>query len=226
MAKITLPNRAVQAVVYINAGRIGLFTPGGESEGRILWQGGINRALTVFQETQLTADPRIILLVEIAFLEQELNFADESDKKTITSLTAAIQSFKNAIACLKIVEKPESYKNAEITFPDDDKFRIKTYPKDAMHFACSAHWTRLQNIIRAPGVNMQEKAVLEQRAANMKTAQTYYMKKQQKALTAKKGQVLFNAEPDSVMALLVSRRGFVIKKTYAIFVPNLIINAA
>ena len=57
-----------------------------------------------------------------------------------------------------------------------------------MHCACSAHWTRLQNILRSPGINMKEKAVLEQRAANMKTAQARYLLKQEKALSAKKGE--------------------------------------
>ena len=49
MAKTTLQNRAIQAVVYINNGRIALFTPGRESKGRISWQLGMDRAMNVFQ---------------------------------------------------------------------------------------------------------------------------------------------------------------------------------
>jgi hypothetical protein len=182
MAKTSLTDKAVQAVVYINAGRIGLFTPGKEGAGRISWQGGINISQTVFQDAQTSGDPRIIILVEIAFLQQELNYSDEADNVTKSSLTKAIQSFRDAIACLKIVGNSIAYKAAATTYPNDAKNRIKTYPRDAVHQACSAHWTRLQNILRSPGINMQEKAVLQQRAANMKTAQTRYLEKQKKAL--------------------------------------------
>ena len=188
MAKNILPNRAIQAVVYIGTGRIGLYTPGKESAGRISWQKGIDLAQTIFDEAHTTADPRTIIMVETAFLQQELNYTDEADTDTKNSLTAAIKSFKDAIACLKIVEKPEAYKIAEITFSNDDKCRVKTFPKDAVHCACSSHITRLKNVRSSPGINMQEKAVLLQRAANMKTAKIRYLEKQKKALTANKGK--------------------------------------
>jgi hypothetical protein len=55
-------------------------------------------------------------------------------------------------------------------------------PKDSFHIACIAHHTRLRNILRAPGINMLEKAVLQQRAANMTTARNSYIEKQQAAL--------------------------------------------
>ena len=189
MAKISLSDRAIRAVVYINSGRIGLFTPGEEGKGRASWQLGMDRASTIFKEAQTIADPRTFILVELAFLQQELNYTDETDTITKSSLTKAIQSFRDAITCLKTVEKPDSYKAAATTYPNDDKNRIKTYPRDAVHQACSAHWTRLQNILRTPGINMQEKAVLQQRAANMKTAQTHYLGKQEKALSTKKEKV-------------------------------------
>ncbi len=76
-----------------------------------------------------------------------------------------------------------AYRIAETAFPNDPKYRVMDFPRDAIHFACTSHWTRLQNIERSPGINMKEKAVLQQRAANMKKAQTRYMEKQQKALT-------------------------------------------
>ena len=40
----------------------------------------------------------------------------------------------------------------------------------------------LQNILRTPGVNMIEKAVLQQRIDNMNAAQAAYTSKQRKAL--------------------------------------------
>ena len=182
MEKTSLADKAVQAVVYINAGRIGLFTPGKESTGRISWQGGINLSKIVFEDAQTSGDPAIIILVEIAFLQQELNFSDEADNVTRSSLNTAIQSFRDAISCIKTAEKSADYKAAATTYPNDAKNRIKDCPRDAVHQACSAHWTRLHNILRSPGINMQEKTVLQQRAANMKTAQTCYLAKQKKAL--------------------------------------------
>jgi hypothetical protein len=37
---------------------------------------------------------------------------------------------------------------------------------DVVHIACTSHLTRLQNVQRAPGINMKEKAILHQRSAN------------------------------------------------------------
>jgi hypothetical protein len=69
------------------------------------------------------------------------------------------------------VEDPLAYRFVETAFPTSPKYRIQGYPRDAVHLACAAHWTRLQNVLRSPGINMAEKAVLQQRTANMKTIQ-------------------------------------------------------
>jgi len=74
------------------------------------------------------------------------------------------------------------YKAADKTWPNNPKYRVKSCPKDAFHIACIAHRTRLQNVLRAPGINMIEKSVLEQRIANMTSAQAAYMEKQEKRL--------------------------------------------
>jgi hypothetical protein len=63
-----------------------------------------------------------------------------------------------------------SYENGE------PKKRVQGFPLDVFHQA------RLRNILRAPGIEMLEKALLKQRAANMKTAQSAYVEKQRKAL--------------------------------------------
>jgi len=56
-------------------------------------------------------------------------------------------------------------------------------PKDAFHRACGGHKTRLNNILRSPGINLTEKKLLEQRLTNIITAQSVYYEKQKKALT-------------------------------------------
>ena len=61
--------------------------------------------------------------------------------------------------------------------------RVQGFPKDAFHIACISHKTRIQNILRTPGVDSIEKSLLKQRFANLPMAQISYIKKQKKALT-------------------------------------------
>ncbi|GHV85513.1 hypothetical protein AGMMS50230_11210 [Spirochaetia bacterium] len=65
------------------------------------------------------------------------------------------------------------YKTAEKTYPQNPKYRIQGFPKDAFHLACIAHRTRFRNVLRSPGINMIEKAVLQQRTANRRPGQLY-----------------------------------------------------
>jgi hypothetical protein len=95
------------------------------------------------------------------------------------SLTAALQSFDDAFLCLEAVEET-GYTSTEKTYPHTSKYRIQGFPKDAFHLACLAHYTRLHNILRSPGIDIREKNALTQRAANMKTAQKRYIEKQKK----------------------------------------------
>jgi len=51
-----------------------------------------------------------------------------------------------------------------------------------LHIACISHKTRLQNILRAPGIDPIEKALLKQRFVNLPAAQNGYIEKQKKVL--------------------------------------------
>ena len=166
----------------IDAGRKGFATDGEEHEGRLNYERGISGSLDSFQTAQVSADPQTIVLSELVFLQQELQFCHETDTITKSSLTQAIQSFEDALRCLKIVENPSAYQSAEATYPTAPKLRVQGYPKDAFHLACASHRTRLQNVLRAPGINMTEKAMLQQRKDNMSAAQSAYKAKQKKAL--------------------------------------------
>ena len=44
-----------------------------------------------------------------------------------------------------------------------------------------SHRTRLQNILRSPGIDPIEKSLLKQRFANLATAQSGYIEKQKQA---------------------------------------------
>ena len=140
------------------------------------------RAMTAFKEAQATADPQTIILAEYTFLTQELEFCEKSDKESINSLTKAMQFFDDAFLALQAVED-SGYKIVDKTTPHHKDYRISGYPKDAFHIACGSHKTRIQNILRAPGIDPIEKALLKQRLANLPTAQNAYIEKQKKALT-------------------------------------------
>jgi hypothetical protein len=178
---ITLANNVINAAMLIDAGRKGFATRGKEQEGRISYEDGIDRAMSAFQEAQATADPQTIILAEYTFLSQEFEFCEKTDKDSLSSLTQAIQSFDDAFLALKAVEKPD-YKIADDIFPHFGKYRVSGFPKDAFHIACIGHKTRLQNVLRSPGIDPIEKALLKQRFANLSAGQGGYVEKQGKAL--------------------------------------------
>jgi hypothetical protein len=167
----------------INDGRKGFAVPGKERQGRISYEDGIALAMAAFQEAQRSADPQTLILAETALLSQELEFCAKDDVSTRNSLAYAIQCFRDALRSLEAVEDAAGYKIAEKTHLTDPKKRVQGFPKDAFHEACGSHKTRLHNILRAPGIEMLEKALLKQRAVNMKAAQDAYVEKQRKALS-------------------------------------------
>jgi hypothetical protein len=177
-----LINKIFQAVVNIDFGRKGLAADGEEHDGRVHYEDGIYTALSAFKEAQASADPQTLILAELAFLQQELQFCHEADTDTKSSLTQAIHSFEDALRSLEVVENAILYQGAEKTWPASPKYRVQGFPKDAFHLACIAHRTRLRNVLRAPGINMIEKAVLNQRTSNMTSAQGGYIEKQKKAI--------------------------------------------
>jgi hypothetical protein len=171
-----------QAVINIDAGRKGFATRGKAEEGRISYEKGIAKAMTAFQEAQATADPQTIILSEYTFLSQELEFCEKTDKDSLSSLTQALQSFDDAFLALKVVEDKTQYQGVENAIPHSGKYRFSGFPKDAFHIACISHKTRLQNVLRAPGIDPIEKALLKQRLVNLSAGQGGYVEKQKKAI--------------------------------------------
>jgi len=171
------------ATANIDAGRKGYATKGKENEGRIFYEKGIGLALSAFAEALASADPKTIILAEYAFISHELQFCDKTDKDTLHSLTLATQSFDDAFLCLAAVENNAGYKEiADKVIPHSSKYRIGGLPKDAFHIACRAHKTRIRNVLRSPGIDPIEKALLKQRCANLPVAEKGYMEKQERAL--------------------------------------------
>jgi len=181
LAKTGLLSNVYEAAASIDIGRKGFAIIGKEREGRISYEKGIAKAMTAFKEAQISADPQIIILVEYTFLSQELQFCEKSDKDSLSSLTQAIQSFDDAFSALQAVED-SGYKMVEKSIPHHKKHRVSGFPKDSFHIACGSHKTRLQNILRSPGIDPIEKALLKQRFVNLSAAQNGYIEKQRKAL--------------------------------------------
>ena len=167
----------------INSGRKNLATDGLEHLGRVYYERGIATVQAAFTNARDSADPQTMIIVELTFLKQELQFCSEADTITRSSLTQAVQSFDDALRSLKIVEDSALYRGAEATYPTASKYRYQGLPRDAVHLACAAHRTRIQNSLRTPGINMIEKSVLTQRSENMAAIQAVYAEKQRKALT-------------------------------------------
>jgi len=178
-----LVNSIITATASIDSGRKGFATRGKAEEGRISYEKGIAEALFAFKEVQATANPRTIIIAEYTFLTQEIQFCDKTDKDSFSSLNQAIQSFDDAFLALQAVEE-DGYKTVDKAIPHNGKYRVSGFPKDSFHIACIAHKTRLQNILRAPGIDPIEKALLKQRLANLPAAQNGYIEKQRKALTS------------------------------------------
>ena len=170
-----------QAAANIDSGRKGFATKGKAEEGRISYELGIANAMIAFKEAQATADPQIMILAEYTFLTQEFEFCEKSDKDSLNSLTKALQMFDDAFLALQAVEE-SGYKTVDKATPHNKDYRVMGYPKDSFHIACSSHITRIKNILRAPGIDPIEKALLKQRLANLPTAQGGYIEKQKKAL--------------------------------------------
>jgi len=184
---IGLVDRITTATASIDAGRKGFATRGKEREGRISYETGIAKAMTAFQEASATnvaaatADPQTIILAEYTFLTQELESCEKSDKDSINSLSQALKSFDDAFLALQAVDE-DGYKTAEKTYPHHKDYRVSGYPKDSFHIACGSHKTRLENILRSPGIDPIEKALLKQRLINLPVAKNAYIEKQKKAL--------------------------------------------
>jgi hypothetical protein len=185
--KIGLVSKIHDAALAIEYGRKGFATRGKAEEGRLSYERGIAEALSTFKDASnqgfaSTIDPETIIFIEYTFLNQEFQFCEPADKDSQSSLTQAIQSFDDAFLALEVVEDKTLYQGVEKTYPKNKKYRTGGFPKDAFHIACISHRTRIQNILRTPGLDPIEKTLLKQRLTNLSTAQSGYVEKQRKAL--------------------------------------------
>jgi hypothetical protein len=177
-----LLKRLVANAELIYKGRQGLQTDGQEAEGHANYDKGIAGVLQDFIDAGSAKNCEAIALAELLFMQMDLAYCPDDDDDAKTSLTRGSQDFKDAVRCLKVVQSPADYRIAEKTYPAYYKYRVKGCPWDAYQIACEGNKLRLKNILRTPGLNMKEKAVLKQRLANMPIAQDAYLELQKTAL--------------------------------------------
>jgi hypothetical protein len=182
LAKTGLVSSIYQAAINIDFGRKGFAIRGKEQEGRLSYERGIAQAMTAFKEAQTIADSETILLAEYTFITQELEFCEKTDKDAISSLTQALQFFDEAFLVLKIIKNKTLYQAVDKSLSHKREFRFKGFPKDAFHVAFGSHKARLMNILKTPGLDPIEKALLKQRLVNISTGQKKYVEMQRKAL--------------------------------------------
>jgi len=159
----------------IDAGRKGLATDGREHEGRINYEEGLFGAMLSFKEANASRDAHIIVEAEQVFREQELEFCEEADTATRSSLAAALRGCEDALCSLEVVKNAAIYKEAEKAHPKRPDLRIEGCPKDAFHQSCISNIARLRNADKVPEINMLEKALFAQRLDNMSVAQDAYL---------------------------------------------------
>jgi hypothetical protein len=158
-----------------------------EHEGRITYRKGLSLELEAFREAQVRTGEDLYTLfsAEYTFLTQELEVCSSQDTKAGTSLTRALQEFREAFLALEVLQNAENYKSVEKTYSTRPEFRYRGMPKDAFHVACGGHKARIDNILKSPGINLLEKELLKQRYVNMETAQSVYLEMQRKILVIK-----------------------------------------
>jgi len=103
---------------------------------------------------------------------------------SITTATTSIDHGRKGFAIRgKEQEGRISYETGiEKTYPHNGIYRVNGFPKNAFHIAFISHKTRLQNILRASGIDPIEKALLKQRFANLSATQAAYNELQKKVL--------------------------------------------
>jgi len=187
MDRIGLLARVNWGATSINQGRLWQNTEGREAEGRVRYQEGLSVAMGAFEEAGAAAseDLELVILAEMAFETQELFFCPPGDQRTINSLHNAIEGFERGLMAKKEVEAGASYAVVDRCLPYRKECRWEGLPKDAFHWACAGHHARLLSISRTPGVSETEKCLLEQRIANLETAQGVYCEMQRKALAGR-----------------------------------------
>jgi hypothetical protein len=96
--------KIADSVSSIDQGRKWLDTEGKAEAGRVSYRTGLALAMEAFKEAETAAvdDLEILFVAEYTFINQELHYCASSDKKTISSLSQAVEDFDDGFLVLKI----------------------------------------------------------------------------------------------------------------------------
>jgi hypothetical protein len=120
-----------------------------------------------------------ILLAEKNFLAFELAHYANS-KPMESSLTSAIKDLNIAAQLVETIHDPETYQMIDRGF-SRDKNRLNGLPRDEARQFFRSHRTRLLNLDKGR-LDRLDKQIIDARRANMRTAETTYIRMQQAAL--------------------------------------------
>ena len=140
------------------------------------------QGLAIFKEAAETKDIHIIIAVEKAFNQTELEqFGDSPNMRN--SLLQAIKGMEVIEAHLIYLKDPAKYRLINETHTLN-KNRKGDLPYDEARQALRSHMTRLNNLDTSR-MDEAERAILEQRKQNIQIAEDVYIKKQKPALNIK-----------------------------------------
>jgi hypothetical protein len=174
-----------KAVQRIYEGRIWLDTEGLEAKGRLRYHEGLAMAMDALDKTIPIAadDLGLPILLELGYLVQELHSCDPGDAESVASIERGMSELEDALRALSALNQGAAYRIVDLAYPrKGDRHRKDGLPKDAYHVACDSHCTRLGNILKSPGVNLTEKALLRRRIDSLRAAKAAYMDRQRAAL--------------------------------------------
>ena len=140
------------------------------------------QGLAIFQEAAETKDIHIIVAVEKAFNQTELDQFGDSPRMR-NSLREAIKGMEVIEAHLIYLKDPEKYRFINETHTLS-KNRKGDLPYDEARQAIRSHMTRLNNLDTSR-MDEAEREILEQRKENIQTAEEAYIPLQKTALNIK-----------------------------------------
>jgi hypothetical protein len=114
--------------------------------------------------------------------EGRINYEDGIERAMSAFQEAQTTADPQTIILAEYTFLSQELEFCEKTYLHSVKYRINGFPRDAFQLVCISHKIHLQNVFCPHRINILEKNVREQRAANMTSAQTAYLEKQREVL--------------------------------------------
>ena len=166
---------------FLHTSRVAVNRVNASPEGRAR-DNTSRQGLKIFQEAAKTKDPHIMVAVERAFNQTELDQFGDSPRMR-NSLREAIKGMEVIEAHLIYLKDPEKYRFINETHTLN-KNRKGDLPYDEARQALRSHMTRLNNLDTSR-MDEAEREILEQRKINIQIAEDVYIALQKTALDIK-----------------------------------------